>query len=34
MKVEFIGDFGHETGGLVILFNETGLIKHVEAYLD
>jgi len=33
-KVDFTGDFGHETGGLVILFNEAGLIKHVEAYLD
>ncbi|MGN8055989.1 nuclear transport factor 2 family protein [Pedobacter sp. 22163] len=33
-KVDFTGDFGHETGGLAIHFNETGLIKHIEAYLD
>ena len=33
-KVDFTGDFGHETGGLAIHFNEDGLIKHIEAHLD
>jgi hypothetical protein len=33
-KVDFTGDFGHETGGLDIRVNETGLIDHIDAYLD
>lgn len=33
-KVDFTGDFGHETGGLDIRVNEAGLIEHIEAYLD
>lgn len=33
-KVDFTGDFGHETGGLDILFNEAGLISRIDAYLD
>ena len=34
VKVDFTGDFGHETGGLDMLFNATGLIQHIDAYLD
>jgi ketosteroid isomerase-like protein len=33
-KVDFTGDFGHETGYLDIRFNETGLIEHIDADLD
>jgi ketosteroid isomerase-like protein len=33
-KVDFTGDFGHETGGLAIRINEAGLIEHIDAYLD
>ena len=33
-KVDFTGDFGHETGGLDIRVNEAGLIEHIDAYLD
>jgi ketosteroid isomerase-like protein len=33
-KVDFTGDFGHETGGLEILFTKAGLILHIDAYLD
>lgn len=33
-KVDFTGDFGHETGGLDIRVNEMGLIEHIDAYLD
>ena len=33
-KVDFTGDFGHETGGLDIRFNEAGLISRIDAYLD
>ncbi|MDN3583882.1 nuclear transport factor 2 family protein [Mucilaginibacter flavus] len=34
LKVDFTGDFGHETGGLNIRFNEAGLISSIDAYLD
>ncbi|WP_295711534.1 nuclear transport factor 2 family protein [Mucilaginibacter sp.] len=34
VKVDFTGDFGHETGGLDIRVNEAGLIEHIDAYLD
>lgn len=33
-KIDFTGDFGHETGGLAISFNNAGLIEHIDAYLD
>ncbi|RKR84074.1 SnoaL-like protein [Mucilaginibacter gracilis] len=33
-KIDFTGDFGHETGGLNFRFNEAGLILHIDAYLD
>lgn len=33
-KVDFTGDFGHETGALNFTFNEEGLIKTIHAYLD
>jgi len=33
-KVDFTGDFGHETGGLIIRVNEAGLIENIDAYLD
>jgi ketosteroid isomerase-like protein len=33
-KVDFTGDFGHETGGLDMKVNEAGLIEHIDAYLD
>jgi ketosteroid isomerase-like protein len=33
-KVVFTGDFGHETGWLDILFNDSGLIEHIDADLD
>ncbi|MDN3550042.1 nuclear transport factor 2 family protein [Mucilaginibacter aquaedulcis] len=33
-KVDFTGDFGHETGGLDIRVNDAGLIAHIDAYLD
>ena len=33
-KVDFTGDFGHETGGLAIRISNTGLIEHIDAYLD
>lgn len=33
-KVDFTGDFGHETGSLAIHFNKDALIKHIDAYLD
>jgi ketosteroid isomerase-like protein len=33
-KVDFTGDFGHETGWLDILVNDAGLIKHIDADLD
>lgn len=33
-KVDFTGDFGHETGGLTISINDAGLIEHIDAYLD
>jgi ketosteroid isomerase-like protein len=32
--VDFTGDFGHETGGLDIRFNESGLILHIDAFLN
>jgi ketosteroid isomerase-like protein len=34
VKVDFTGDFGHETGWLYIRFNDAGLIEHVDADLD
>jgi ketosteroid isomerase-like protein len=33
-KVDFTGDFGHETGWLDIRFNDAGLIEHINADLD
>ena len=33
-KVDFTGDFGHETGGLDVTINTSGLITAIEAYLD
>jgi len=33
-KVDFTGDFGHETGYLDIRFNDAGLIEHIDADLD
>ena len=33
-KVDFTGDFGHETGWLDIGFNDAGLIEHIDADLD
>ena len=33
-KVDFTGDFGHETGWLDFRFNDSGLIEHVDADLD
>jgi|SRR6187402_925986 len=33
-KVDFTGDFGHETGWLGILFSNAGLITHIDAGLD
>jgi ketosteroid isomerase-like protein len=33
-KVDFTGDFGHETGWLDIRFNAAGLIEHIDADLD
>jgi hypothetical protein len=33
-KVDFTGDFGHETGWLDIRFNDAGLIEHIDADLD
>jgi ketosteroid isomerase-like protein len=34
VQVDFTGDFGHETGGLDIIFNTAGLIIAINAYLD
>ena len=34
VKVDFTGDFGHETGKLDIRFNDAGLIEHIDADLD
>ncbi len=33
-KIDFTGDFGHETGGLKFRFNEAELILSVDAWLD
>lgn len=33
-KVDFTGDFGHETGWLAIRFNDEGLIDYIDADLD
>ncbi|MBB6498184.1 nuclear transport factor 2 family protein [Pedobacter cryoconitis] len=33
-QVDFIGDFGHETGGLNFTFNTNGFINAINAYLD
>jgi ketosteroid isomerase-like protein len=33
-RIDFTGDFGHETGGLRMRFNEAGLITHIDAFLD
>lgn len=32
--VDFKGDFGHETGSLIISFDPEGLIIAIDAYLD
>jgi hypothetical protein len=34
VKVDFTGDFGHETGGLDFTINSAGLIITINAYLD
>lgn len=34
VKVDFTGNFGHETGGLDVTINTEGLITKVDAYLD
>ncbi|MCW3084161.1 MAG: hypothetical protein JWP12_1527 [Bacteroidetes bacterium] len=33
-KVDFTGDFGHETGALNFTFNANGQILKIDAYLD
>lgn len=33
-KVDFTGKFGHEKGGLDFAFDNDGLIKNIDAYLD
>jgi len=33
-KVDFTGNFGHETGGLNVMINAEGLIIGIDAYLD
>jgi hypothetical protein len=33
-KVDFKGNFGHETGGLNVKINSEGLIEFISAYLD
>jgi hypothetical protein len=33
-KVDFTGDFGHETGALNFTINSNGLIKTIYAHLD
>jgi len=33
-KVDFTGNFGHETGGLKFTLDKDGLIKEISAYLD
>lgn len=33
-RVDFVGDFGHETGSLQFAFDSLGLIRAVEAHLD
>jgi hypothetical protein len=33
-KVNFTGNFGHETGGLDVTINKEGLITAIDAYLD
>lgn len=33
-RVDFVGDFGHETGSLQFAFDAQGLIRAVEAHLD
>lgn len=33
-QLDFTGDFGHETGGLEFVFNGSGLIIKISAYLD
>lgn len=33
-NVDFTGDFGHETGGLDFRFGATGLIVHIDAFLN
>jgi ketosteroid isomerase-like protein len=33
-KVDFTGNFGHETGGLDVTINKEGLITAIDAYLD
>ena len=34
VRLDFTGDFGHETGILKIVFNSDGLIERVDADLD
>lgn len=34
VRVDFTGNFGHETGGLHVKINEKGLIISIHAYLD
>jgi len=34
VKVDFTGNFGHETGGLNVTLNDDGLITIIDAYLD
>ena len=33
-RVDFVGNFGHETGFFEIATDETGLIKSVKTYLE
>lgn len=33
-RVDFTGDFGHETGVLNFAFNDNGMIVHIDANLD
>jgi len=33
-RVDFTGDFGHETGALEVTLNQNGLIIAINAYLD
>ena len=33
-QVDFVGDFGHETGGLRFTFDGQGLVQSIDAHLD